>query len=602
MAQTLWQTAIANAAFAAALCLVLLPLARLIGRPALTHAVCLIVLLKFLTPPLWTFTLSGSWGSVDTPRSLPGAALTPPGKAAAYSPGQPVFSRGLTFPLADRSLPQASAGVSTQTVAPVLSPQAAPRVVPDRRPTRRAVNVSWATILATIWAAGTAACVGVMVRRVVAARRLLKFVDPAPDSLQRRTRSLAKLIGLESAPPVEFIPGRSCPMLLAFFGTPRLLVPVNLWKRLTPGQQDTLLLHELAHFRRRDHWVRYIELAATALYWWHPMLWWCRRELREAEEQCCDAWVVWAEPAGARTYAMTLLDTADWVMDYSKSIPAPAALPMLASGMSLVRHLERRIVMIKQASAPRALGWQGLALVAGLAAATLCVSPGFAQQTPEAPAEAPPAPTAPATENAPAADDQHNALADALVMLDSTGSANQASELARAQAEISRLDSQLRQAQQRLAELYRKSGKEVAGISFEPSLAPSALDGRLTEARVNSTPPVAEPTRAPISTPAPVAIVVPGSPMRPGAATPPPVAIVVAGSAMRPGAPTPPPVAMIGGGAMLTAPAAPPAPGSDGSSREDRLDRLEIQLQAMLEEVRSLRSEHAAPADPARAN
>jgi bla regulator protein blaR1 len=79
-------------------------------------------------------------------------------------------------------------------------------------------------------------------------------------------------------------------------------VPRRLWDRLDPDQRQTLLLHELAHLRRRDHWVRCLELGVTILYRWHPSAWWARVTLREAEEQCCDAWVVWAMPGAVRTY------------------------------------------------------------------------------------------------------------------------------------------------------------------------------------------------------------------------------------------------------------------------------------------------------------
>ena len=84
------------------------------------------------------------------------------------------------------------------------------------------------------------------------------------------------------------------------------------WCRLNSGRAwertsgTLLLLHELAHLKRRDHWVRWLELVVAGLYWWHPVVWWARRALREAEEQCCDAWVVWAMPDRSRTYASCL--------------------------------------------------------------------------------------------------------------------------------------------------------------------------------------------------------------------------------------------------------------------------------------------------------
>ena len=78
-------------------------------------------------------------------------------------------------------------------------------------------------------------------------------------------------------------------------------------------QQTALLTHELAHLKRKDHWVRWLDLAVAGLYWWNPVVWWARRAMREAEEQCCDAWAVGAMPRGARTYAAALMAALDFI-------------------------------------------------------------------------------------------------------------------------------------------------------------------------------------------------------------------------------------------------------------------------------------------------
>ena len=137
-------------------------------------------------------------------------------------------------------------------------------------------------------------------------------------------------------------------MLWSAGAKPRILVPAGLWERLDARQRDTLLLHELAHLRRRDHWVRWIELLATALYWWNPVCWWARHELREAEEQCCDAWVLWAMPGSFRDYASALLEAVDFVS-------IRPSVPLLASGMGQFGHLKRRLTMLKQGNVARAL-------------------------------------------------------------------------------------------------------------------------------------------------------------------------------------------------------------------------------------------------------
>jgi hypothetical protein len=168
---------------------------------------------------------------------------------------------------------------------------------------------------------------------------LLRYGKPAPFELQAEAQLLAQRIGLARCPELWIVPGRISPLLWALGGRVRLVLPAELLGRLQPEQQATLLAHELAHAARRDHWVRWLELLATGLYWWHPIAWWARREIQHAEEQCCDAWVVWVLPSAARAYARALLQTVDF-------LDARPALPPVASGIGHVYHLKRRLAMI----------------------------------------------------------------------------------------------------------------------------------------------------------------------------------------------------------------------------------------------------------------
>src|SRR5262249_54686718 len=155
-------------------------------------------------------------------------------------------------------------------------------------------------------------------------------------------------------------------------GRPLLLVPADLLAQLTREQQETLLAHELAHLRRRDHWVRGLEFLAMGLYWWHPVVWYARRALREAEEQCCDAWVVSLLPGAGKTYATAILETLDFLAD---SPPAP----LLASGIGQVSDLKRRLTMIMCATTPRALSWRSTVAVLALGLFALPLLPTVVQ-------------------------------------------------------------------------------------------------------------------------------------------------------------------------------------------------------------------------------
>jgi beta-lactamase regulating signal transducer with metallopeptidase domain len=170
------------------------------------------------------------------------------------------------------------------------------------------------------------------------------------------------------------MPGVWSPLLWAVAGCPRLLLPAGLLSRLDNEQRATLLAHELAHYYRRDHWVRCLEFVATGLYWWLPIVWWVRRELSDAEEECCDAWVVWALPQAAKAYASALVETLDFL---SGSQPA---LPPVASGLGRLPLLRRRLTMIMRGTTPRKLTGLGFMVVVAAAALLLPLWPSWAQQ------------------------------------------------------------------------------------------------------------------------------------------------------------------------------------------------------------------------------
>jgi hypothetical protein len=64
------------------------------------------------------------------------------------------------------------------------------------------------------------------------------------------------------------------------------------------------------------------------------------RQLRQAEEWCCDAWVLTVFPDQAKSYAQALLATVDFLSEVRT--PAPAG----ASGLGPVHSLQRRLEMI----------------------------------------------------------------------------------------------------------------------------------------------------------------------------------------------------------------------------------------------------------------
>jgi hypothetical protein len=178
----------------------------------------------------------------------------------------------------------------------------------------------------------------------------------------------------------------------------KLLLPEPLWSRLDETSRRTILCHELAHLARRDHWVRIFTLMVGTVFWWHPVVWWARRNLAEEAEHCCDAWVTWHMSAATdrRAYARALLTTSEFIS--TAGVPTPA----LGIGVSTVRakRLARRLTMVMtQTSQPR-LSLSGVVLLSVLTLVGWLATPAWSKPT--TPAPAPPGqPAPPASEVSP---------------------------------------------------------------------------------------------------------------------------------------------------------------------------------------------------------
>ena len=124
---------------------------------------------------------------------------------------------------------------------------------------------------------------------------------------------------------VKIATGIGSPMLWGWGRTAVVLFPRDLLPRLSNEAKDTLLAHELAHFLRRDHWVRMLEFVASGLYWWHPVVWLARLGIEAAEEECCDSWVVGGLGTSPRLYAEALLATVDFEAELRRPCLPPGA-------------------------------------------------------------------------------------------------------------------------------------------------------------------------------------------------------------------------------------------------------------------------------------
>lgn len=73
---------------------------------------------------------------------------------------------------------------------------------------------------------------------------------------------------------------------------PVILIPVGLLSNLPLELVETILLHELAHIRRRDYLVNLLQLVVEMFLFFNPAVIWISSLIREEREKCADHMVV----------------------------------------------------------------------------------------------------------------------------------------------------------------------------------------------------------------------------------------------------------------------------------------------------------------------
>nr|AUN36990.1 regulatory sensor-transducer BlaR1/MecR1 family [uncultured bacterium] len=154
---------------------------------------------------------------------------------------------------------------------------------------------------------------------------------------------------------------------------PMVILPASLASGLPPQQMRALLAHELAHIRRYDYLVNFLQLIVETVFYFNPALWWISRQIRIEREACCDA--IAARYTGSlEAYTQALADIARRRFDLPCGKLALSMAHDHRRGALFDRV--RRLVSPGERPALR-LRWTGLvggSIIALVVLATLCVT------------------------------------------------------------------------------------------------------------------------------------------------------------------------------------------------------------------------------------
>ena len=143
-------------------------------------------------------------------------------------------------------------------------------------------------LLLFVWIFG---CAGMLIAWLPKLWREPEFSVSGDNALEECLERLQRRIGLRQTLTLRFSDSIAEPMLFGFH-KPIVVLPTGLAGKLSSAELESVILHELAHAKRRDNWTAAFAHVATCIFWFYPLLWWIERRLHRERELACDEMVV----------------------------------------------------------------------------------------------------------------------------------------------------------------------------------------------------------------------------------------------------------------------------------------------------------------------
>jgi len=301
---------------------------------------------------VWTFAIAAA-------ALVPVTALVAP----RWEVRSPVaLSTTTTTPRVPVSAPARSArAAAPQPTAPAATPRAG------------IASLDAAQTALVLWAAGTLAVLLYLCVGSVSAWRLRRRAATT-SSATHDVHALAEALAIPATIAVVDSETATTPMVSGIW-RPLIVLPreAAAWPE---ARRHVVLLHELAHIKRRDCLTQLLAQVVCAAYWFNPLAWIAARRLRAERERACDDFVLAAGTPGSE-YANHLLEIAQGTQPARFSPLAATAVPMARRS-----QLEGRLMAILDPATRRSSAFYTrfaaaalVALVSIPAAAVQLISP-----------------------------------------------------------------------------------------------------------------------------------------------------------------------------------------------------------------------------------
>ncbi len=196
-------------------------------------------------------------------------------------------------------------------------------------------------LLGIVWLTGVAAialfAATMIIRFKCRSRKFARVYDPQITELMQQC---CVRLGIKKDIPLYMDAYFRSPCIAGIFN-PSIYLPGDICSQINRQQLEHVLLHELAHYKRKDLICSLCTAMAAMLHWFNPLVWLAVREMRYDREIATDAYVM--ETLGESAvipYGNTLIKLA--------SLFSSRPIPLNLAGFTETnKQMERRITMLK---------------------------------------------------------------------------------------------------------------------------------------------------------------------------------------------------------------------------------------------------------------
>ncbi|MEO9078309.1 MAG: M56 family metallopeptidase [Rhodanobacter sp.] len=192
---------------------------------------------------------------------------------------------------------------------------------------------------------------------------LVRVAEHVP-ALQAQANDLILRFGLRKRIAVLRSKLVTTPVLVGWI-RPVILLPMAVACNFSVSQVELILAHELAHIKRLDPLANLFQVVLETLHFYHPVVHWISREVRNEREICCDQLALSISGGSRHEFAATLAELGD-LREH------PDSLVLAANGGVLLERVQFMVLPARRvAQKPTSARFVAVLLGAALITLTL---------------------------------------------------------------------------------------------------------------------------------------------------------------------------------------------------------------------------------------